>query len=110
MTRRAGREGKPSPGHGAGRTLAALVGTAPVALAAGVTLTLALPLPLAWRLLVGPHAVMPLWVALMCAAFLARDGRRAWGRLGVAFAAAALVSAVALALGRGVLPPAGAGP
>ena len=95
---------KPSTDHSVARTLAAVVGTAPAALALGLALATALPLPVGWRLLVGAHAVVPLWVGLMCGTFLAPDGRRAWGRVGAVLLVAALVTAAPLALGRGGAP------
>ena len=83
--------------HSASRTIAALLGSIPVALALAVSLTLTLPLPGPVRLVLGWYSVLPLWLALSCCAFLARSGARAW--LGL-FALAALAGLViALALG-----------
>jgi hypothetical protein len=85
------------PGHDLARTLAALVGSGPVALAVSIGCVHVLPMPFEWRLLVGSYAAVPIWIALAWRAFLARSGRRAWAGLGLVFAA----SLVAIALGRG---------
>jgi hypothetical protein len=64
--------------HSSSRTLAALLGTVPVAVGLGVTLTLLLPLARAERYLIGNYSVFPAWVALSLAVFLAPSARRAW--------------------------------
>ncbi len=97
------------PGHGVARTLAAVVGSGPVALSISVAIVHVLPAPFEWRLLVGSYATVPLWIALMWAAFVARSGARAWAGLACAFAASLAVTlaatgaatGVAIALGRG---------
>jgi hypothetical protein len=60
------------------RILAATLGTLPVALYAGVCLARFLPFSLDVRFAVGFSAVVPLWIAAMCIAFLARRGARSW--------------------------------
>lgn len=85
------------PGHDLGRTLAALVGSGPVALAISIALAHVLPAPFEWRLLIGSYATVPVWIALMWGAFVARSGRRAWAGLACALAP----SIAAIALGRG---------
>lgn len=85
------------PGHNLGRVLAALVGTGPVALAISVALAHVFPAPFEWRLLIGSYAAVPVWIALIWIALVARSGRRAWALLGCALA----VSLAAIALGRG---------
>jgi len=82
--------------HSAARTLAALLGTIPVALGVGVVLARALPLTPAWRVLLGAYSVFPVWVALAVVVFLAPSGRRAW--LGL-LAALAVLGGVALSFG-----------
>jgi hypothetical protein len=84
--------------HSTARTLAALLGSMPVAIAVGVALTAVLPLPLGQRYLVGLYSVFPLWTALSVGAFLASSGRRAWLALLGSGAAAALVASIALGL------------
>jgi hypothetical protein len=89
LKRRGGRE----PNHSSARTLAALLGTVPVALAFGIVLAQLLPLPVPQPLLIGNFSVFPVWVALSLAVFLAPSGKRAWLGLGVvsALLGAALV-------------------
>jgi hypothetical protein len=82
--------------HSSARTLAALFGTVPVALALGIVLAQVLPLPVPQPLLIGNFSVFPAWVALSLAVFLAPSGKRAWLGLGVV---GALLGA-ALVLGR----------
>jgi hypothetical protein len=84
--------------HSTSRTLAALLGSLPVAVGSGIALGAVLPLPLADRYLVGNYSVFPIWVALACAVFLAESARRAWFGLLGALAAAALVALVGLGL------------
>lgn len=62
----------------AARVSAALIGTLPVALLAGVSLARFLPLTLEVRFALGFTLVLPVWVALMCVTFLARSAARAW--------------------------------
>jgi hypothetical protein len=88
--------------HDAGKTLAAIVGTAPVALALGVVLALLLPTSPSMSLAIGVHAVIPAWVALMCVVFNARNARRAW--LGVLASLVILGLALASALGSPAIP------
>ncbi|WP_438025469.1 hypothetical protein [Sorangium sp. So ce233] len=73
------------------RVLAALVGTLPVAVLAGVCLARFAPLSEGARGTLGFALVVPLWAAAMCVAFLARSAARAWG-------VCAALSAVLLAL------------
>ncbi|WP_437633791.1 hypothetical protein [Sorangium sp. So ce854] len=61
------------------RVVAALVGTLPVALLSGVCLARFAPLSEGARGALGFSLVVPLWVAAMCVAFLARSAARAWG-------------------------------
>ncbi len=90
--------------HSTGRTLAALLGTIPVALGVGVVLTLFLPLARTERFLVGHYSVFPAWTALCLWVFHAPSGKRAWlGILG-ATAALALLAVVGHATGRGISP------
>lgn len=84
--------------HSAARTLAALLGSMPVALAIGVALTAVLPLPVEQRYLLGLYSVFPSWTALSLWAFLASSGRLAWLALLGTGAAAVLVAGIALAL------------
>lgn len=90
--------------HSASRTLAASVGSMPVAIAIGIALTLALPLSANVRLTVGSYAVFPVWVTVACFAFLAPNARRAWLLLLTALVLAAFTSLVAIVLGRGTPP------
>jgi hypothetical protein len=78
--------------HSTARTLAALLGTLPVALALGVLSSELLPLAGSTRYLIGYFSVFPLWVALSLTVFLAPGGKQAWlgllavsALLGVAF-------------------------
>jgi len=84
--------------HSTARTLAALLGSMPVAIAVGVALTAVLPLPLEHRYLIGLYSVFPIWTALSVWAFLASSGRRAWLALLGTGAAAALVASIGLGL------------
>ena len=84
--------------HSTARTLAALVGSIPVAIAIGVALTAVLPLPIGRRYLVGLYSVFPVWTALCTAAFLASSGRRAWLALLGTGVGAILVASIGLAL------------
>ena len=81
-------------GHSAGRTLAALIGTLPVALAVALAIAYLLPVPITERYLIGSVTVLPLWTAASCWTFLAPSGRRAWRWLAIALAAAVLVIVV----------------
>lgn len=92
---------KPPVGHSPSRTLAATLGTVPVAFAVGIALGLALPLPVTERYLIGTFAVFPLWVGLSCWTFLARSGRRAWCALLVVLVIAASTAGVAHAVRAG---------
>ena len=88
--------------HSSGRTLAALLGTIPVAIGLGVVLTLLLPLERAERYLVGNYSVFPAWVALSLGVFLAPSARRAWlvlGGLALLLAAGVLLARLS---GRGL--------
>ena len=60
------------------RVVAALVGTLPVAVLGSVCLAKLLPFDEATRVALGFTLAIPLWVALMSFAFLARSGWRAW--------------------------------
>jgi hypothetical protein len=95
----AGRKAKLN--HSSSRTLAALVGTIPVALGCGIALTWSLPLGLTERLTVGLFSVFPLWVAFACLVFLARSGRRAWIGLAGALVLCAAIALVASLLRTG---------
>jgi len=81
--------------HSASRTVAALLGAFPVALAAGLALAYGLPLPATERYLIGSVVVIPLWSAASLWTFLAPSGRRAWLRLAIVLAVAVLVIAAA---------------
>ncbi|AUX23903.1 hypothetical protein SOCEGT47_044330 [Sorangium cellulosum] len=61
------------------RVAAALVGTLPVAVLSSVCLARVVPLSEGARGTLGFSLVVPLWVAAMCVAFLARNAARAWG-------------------------------
>lgn len=87
--------------HSLSRTLAATLGSIPLALASGVAVTLTLPLGENERLLVGSYSVFPVWVAVSCWIFLAPSGRRAWLNLALGMAVTIVVVVAALALGRG---------
>jgi hypothetical protein len=65
------------PNHSTARTLAALFGSMPVALALGVALASALPVAAPERTLIGYFAVFPFWAALCLWVFLAPNGKRA---------------------------------
>jgi hypothetical protein len=84
--------------HSTARTLAALLGSIPVAIAVGVALTAVLPLPIEQRYLIGLYSVFPIWTALCIGVFLASSGRRAWLSLLGTGAAAALVASIGLGL------------
>jgi hypothetical protein len=84
--------------HSTSRTLAALLGSLPVALLLGIALAAALPLGLEQRYLLGSYAVVPLWLGLACSVFLAGSARRAWAALGLLSGGAALVALLALRL------------
>ncbi|WP_437589110.1 hypothetical protein [Sorangium sp. So ce1000] len=77
------------------RVLAALVGTLPLAVAGSSCLARFAPLAEATRSILGFVLVVPLWLAAMCVAFLARSAARAWG-------VCAALGAVLLALAYGV--------
>ena len=64
--------------HATSKTLAAILGTAPVALALGIAVALLLPASPGVRFAIGFHGVIPVWIALMCVVFNARSARRAW--------------------------------
>lgn len=61
------------------RVLAALVGTLPLAVLASVCLARFAPFAESTRAALGFSLVVPLWLAAMCFAFLARSAARAWG-------------------------------
>jgi hypothetical protein len=84
--------------HSTARTVAAVFGSIPVAIAVGVALSAALPLPLGERYLIGLYSVFPSWTVLSLWAFLASSGRRAWLALLGSGAAATLVASIALGL------------
>jgi hypothetical protein len=73
------------------RVLASIAGTLPVALLASLCLARFLPLSEDARFALGYTAAIPLWIAAMCVAFLARSGARAWA---ACLAASALLAAV----------------
>lgn len=60
------------------RVLAALVGTLPPALLAGVVIAAYAPLARDLRFALGYGLVLPMWVAAMCLVFLARRPMHAW--------------------------------
>jgi hypothetical protein len=77
------------------RVLAALFGTLPPAVLAGVCLARFLPLSEDARFALGFTATLPLWITAMCCAFLARSGARAFAVcLGAAGVLACLVYGV----------------
>ena len=82
--------------HSTSRTLAALVGSLPASLLLGIALAAALPQQHELRYLIGAYSVVPLWAALACYLFLARNAGRAWLGLALACALAAGVSWLAL--------------
>jgi hypothetical protein len=84
--------------HSTSRTLAALLGSLPVAFLVGIALAAVLPLRMEERYLVGSYSVFPAWVALACWLLLATSARRAWGALGVVSSVAVLLSLVGLGL------------
>lgn len=86
--------------HSVSRTLAATLGTIPVALALGIALACALPLPTSLSLTVGSYSVFPIWVTAACFSFLARSARRAWLSLLWTLLLAALIACLALISGR----------
>jgi hypothetical protein len=88
--------------HSKARTLAALLGTLPVALGVGIALVWALPLPLPARYVVGSFGVPLVWVAACCRVFLATSGKSAWLELLGALIAAGAVALLASVLRTGV--------
>lgn len=60
------------------RISAATLGTACVSLLASLCLARFLPLDAEARFAIGFTLAIPIWIAAMCIAFLARDGVRAW--------------------------------
>jgi hypothetical protein len=78
--------------HSASRTLAALAGSLPVAVALGVALAALLPLRVEQRYLWGSYPVLPLWVVLACRTALAQSARRAWLGLAGVLGAAVLLT------------------
>jgi hypothetical protein len=82
--------------HSLGRTLAALLGSLPVALAIGIALGTVLPLRTEQRYLIGSYSVFPTWVALACWLLLATSAGRAWGALALVSSLAALLSLLGL--------------
>ncbi len=86
--------------HSTSRTLAALLGSLPVALALGVAIAYLIPLAVTERYLIGSVSVFPLWAAASIVTFLAPSGRRAWLGLAVVLAIAVIViAAVRLGVG-----------
>jgi hypothetical protein len=78
------------------RTLAAVLGSVPVALGSGLCLALGLPLEASARYLVGSFSVFPVWAGLCLWTLLAADAKRAWlGVLG-----ASLMLGLLVAMGR----------
>jgi hypothetical protein len=67
--------------HSTGRTLAALLGSLPVALLLGLALAAKLPVSQQLAYLIGSYSVIPLWALCACATFLAPSARSAWLRL-----------------------------
>jgi hypothetical protein len=94
------------PDHSLLRTLAALLGSVPVALGSGLSLALLLPLDAPARYLVGSFSVFPIWTGVSLWTLLAADARRAW--LGVL--AASLVLGLLSAAGLGLRGSLGAAP
>jgi hypothetical protein len=88
--------------HSTGRTLAALLGTVPVALGIGIALAWALPLPLPLRYALGSFGVPLIWVAASCRMFLAPSGRRAGLELLGTLIAAGAIALIASVLRAGV--------
>lgn len=86
------------PDHSTSRTLAAVLGTVPLALSIAAALALVLPLPLAHRVVVGGYATFPVWVAASLWVFLSRNGRHAWVRVASSTAATTLAALAAAAL------------
>jgi len=84
--------------HSKARTLAALLGSIPVAIAVGVALTAVLPLPLGQRYLIGLYSVFPVWTAASAATLLASSGRRAWLALLGIGVGAVIVASIGLGL------------
>jgi hypothetical protein len=82
----------------ASRTLAALAGSLPVAVALGVALAALLPLRVEQRYLWGSYPVFPLWVVLACRTALAKSARRAWLGLAGVLGAAVLLTLLGLGL------------
>lgn len=68
-----------SPWNGVACTLAATLGTLPVALLGAAAIGRFLPLSIDARFALAFLLVIPLWIWAMCVAFLARSGIRAWG-------------------------------
>jgi hypothetical protein len=60
------------------RSLAALVGTLPPALLAGIAIAVHAPLARDLRCALGYGLVLPMWVAAMCLVFLVRRPLHAW--------------------------------
>lgn len=90
-------EAAPSSSHSNATlcTLAALFGTLPVALLAAAALGRFLPLSADARFALAFLLVIPLWIAAMCVAFLARRGAQAWAWcIGLSALLAALVYGV----------------
>jgi hypothetical protein len=88
--------------HSLLRTLAALIGTLPVALAIGIALAWALPLSVPARYVVGSFGVPLVWVVASCRVFLAASGRRAWLEVLGTLVAAGSVALIASVLRTGV--------
>jgi hypothetical protein len=84
--------------HSTSRTLAALLGSLPVALLIGIALAAALPLRMDQRYLIGSYSVFPAWVTLACWVLLATSAGRAWGVLGLVSVVATVLGLVGLGL------------
>ena len=86
------------PGHSTARTLAAVLGTVPLALSVAAALALTLPLPLEHRVVAGGYSTFPVWVAASTWVFLSSSARQAWIRVAAFTAAASLVALAAAVL------------
>jgi hypothetical protein len=84
--------------HSTSRSVAALLGSLPVALSIGVALAAVLPLRLDQRYVIGSYAVFPAWVALACWVLLAPSAPHAWRSLGLVSSLAALLSLAGICL------------
>jgi hypothetical protein len=87
------------PHHSLARTLAALIGSVPVALGVGLCVALLLPIDASARYLVGSFSVFPLWTGLCLWTLLAADARRAWLHIFGASVVLGLLIAIGRSLG-----------